>query len=329
MLDRVQLADQRLTAILREVPLLSGTHHEPGTAPAHVAVMAWDPAAEANDPGILAQRAEIAFGAQVILYPAPGGDHSALAALLAGLADARFPTVTARAGLAAHVAQTHGEGHDSRGKRSKNAEPGRIAGTRQARILADALRAAWLIDDEPSKASALFEIAQAVAPTDPDRAAGLTNDAERVAQSITDWDRKQSALREIALALAATDPDRAERVAQSITGWGRKQSALTEIALAVSASDPDRAECIAQSITDERLRGSALIDMATAVSASDPDRAARLTTDAERVAQSITDERSMCGGCSRVTCQIQPRERASWTASWRLAAPSLAAAEER
>ena len=27
--------------------------------------------------------------------------------------------------------------------------------------------------------------------------------------------------------------------------------------------------------------------------------------------------------------QIQPRERASWTASWRLAAPSLAAAEER
>jgi hypothetical protein len=34
-------------------------------------------------------------------------------------------------------------------------------------------------------------------------------------------------------------------------------------------------------------------------------------------------------GCGRVGCQIQPRERASWTASWRLAAPSLAAAEER
>jgi hypothetical protein len=37
----------------------------------------------------------------------------------------------------------------------------------------------------------------------------------------------------------------------------------------------------------------------------------------------------MCGGCGRVGGQIQPRERASWTASWRLAAPSLAAAEER
>ena len=84
-------ADQRLAAILREVPLLSGTRYDPGAAPAHVAVMPWDPAIEANDLGILAQRAEIAYGAQVILYPAPGGDHSALAALLAGLADARFP----------------------------------------------------------------------------------------------------------------------------------------------------------------------------------------------------------------------------------------------
>jgi hypothetical protein len=84
-------ADQRLAAILREVPLLSGTRHGPGAAPAHVAIMPWDPAIEANDPGVLAQRAEIAYGARVILYPAPDGDHSALAALLAGLADARFP----------------------------------------------------------------------------------------------------------------------------------------------------------------------------------------------------------------------------------------------
>jgi tetratricopeptide (TPR) repeat protein len=86
-------ADQRLAAILREVPLLSGTRREPGAAATHVAVMAWEPDAEANDPGVLAQRAEIAYGAQVILYPAPGGDHSALAALLVWLADRRFPAV--------------------------------------------------------------------------------------------------------------------------------------------------------------------------------------------------------------------------------------------
>ena len=84
-------ADQRLAAILREVPLLSGTQHKPGAAPAHVAMMAWDPAARANDPGVLAQRAEIAYGAQVIFYPAPGGDHSALTALLGELARAGFP----------------------------------------------------------------------------------------------------------------------------------------------------------------------------------------------------------------------------------------------
>ena len=34
--------------------------------------------------GILARRAEIAYGAQVVLYPAPGGDHSALGAAAVG-----------------------------------------------------------------------------------------------------------------------------------------------------------------------------------------------------------------------------------------------------
>src|SRR5215831_4002151 len=95
-------ADQRLAAILREVPLLSGTRDEPGAAPEHVAVMPWDPVGEGNDPQILAQRAEIAYGAQVILYPAPGGDHAALAALLGELADARPPSRCRPGPLARH-----------------------------------------------------------------------------------------------------------------------------------------------------------------------------------------------------------------------------------
>ena len=53
--------------------------------------MPWDPGAEGNDPGVLAQRAEIGYGAQVVLYPAPGGDHSAFALLLSALTDDRFP----------------------------------------------------------------------------------------------------------------------------------------------------------------------------------------------------------------------------------------------
>ena len=77
-------ADQRIAAVLREVADRTGTRIDPGGAPRHVAVMAWDPDAEGNDPGTLARRAEIAYGAQLILYPAPENDHSALARLLAG-----------------------------------------------------------------------------------------------------------------------------------------------------------------------------------------------------------------------------------------------------
>ena len=84
-------ADQRIAAVLREVADRTGTRIDPGGAPRHVAVMAWDPDAEGNDPGTLVRRAEIAYGAQLILYPAPENDHSALGRLLAGMTDGRFP----------------------------------------------------------------------------------------------------------------------------------------------------------------------------------------------------------------------------------------------
>ena len=86
-------ADQRIAAILREVAERAGTRIEPGSAPRHVAVMAWDPGAPGNDPGVLTRRAEIGYGARLVLYPAPGGDHSALGRLLAALADDRFGPV--------------------------------------------------------------------------------------------------------------------------------------------------------------------------------------------------------------------------------------------
>jgi tetratricopeptide (TPR) repeat protein len=83
-------ADQRITAILREIGERTGTRVDPGGEPRHIAVMAWDPDAEGNDPQILALRSEIEYGALVVLYPAPGGDHSALALLLATLTDDIF-----------------------------------------------------------------------------------------------------------------------------------------------------------------------------------------------------------------------------------------------
>lgn len=85
-------ADQRIAAVLREIASRTGTRVDPGEAPRHVAVMAWNPADE-DDLQVLAQRAEIEYGAQLVLYPAPGGNHSALGRLLAGLADDRYPSV--------------------------------------------------------------------------------------------------------------------------------------------------------------------------------------------------------------------------------------------
>jgi hypothetical protein len=84
-------ADQRVAAILREVAHWSGTRVDPGAVPEHVAIMPWDPSRDGHDPGILAQRTEISYQARVVLYPAPGDDHSAVPALLSALTDPRFP----------------------------------------------------------------------------------------------------------------------------------------------------------------------------------------------------------------------------------------------
>jgi len=155
---------------------------------------------------------------------------------------------------------------------------------RAARLLADAERIANSITDKPTKASALFDVAKALAATDPDR-------AERVANSvITDKPSHPWTLSAFAKALAATDPVRAERIANSITDESTKASALFDVAKALAATDPDQAERIANSIADEFMKALALSGVAEGLAAADPDRAARLLTGAERVANSITDE---------------------------------------
>ncbi len=85
-------ADQRITAILREVAEHSGARTNPGSEPRHVVLMAWNPAS-ADDPMTLRTLAEIEYGADLVLYPAPNSDHGALRTLLAGLADDRYPPV--------------------------------------------------------------------------------------------------------------------------------------------------------------------------------------------------------------------------------------------
>jgi hypothetical protein len=88
--------DARIGAILRQVNEASGPAADPGGAPRHVALLPWDPAPDAGSPHdaeVVRNVMEIQYGCRVILYPAPGGDHSALLVLLKSLAQPRFPAV--------------------------------------------------------------------------------------------------------------------------------------------------------------------------------------------------------------------------------------------
>ena len=205
-------------------------------------------------------------------------------------------------------------------------EPVRPGQSRHTGVVADALRAAQSITGDGAKAQALVTIADAVAATDPGRAARLTDDAERLAQSVPDPAAKAAALTAVVRGLATADPDRAERLARAITDPSYRAPALAAVASAVAATDPgraarltvgaerlaqpipdpdtkaaalaaladrlagtdpDRAERLAQAIPSPSLRAPALAAIADAVAAADPDRNARLTADAERLAQAI------------------------------------------
>lgn len=89
-------ADSMIAAILREVAAQIGTAAVPIGVPRHVAVMPWDPGS-GEDPATVRKLADIEFGADVVLYPASGGDHTALQRLLGDFVDPRFPRALALA----------------------------------------------------------------------------------------------------------------------------------------------------------------------------------------------------------------------------------------
>jgi tetratricopeptide (TPR) repeat protein len=83
-------SDQHINGVLREVAQHAGTGIDPGHVPRHVAIMAWDPEG-GRDPQALQRLAQIQYGADLILYPAPSNDHSALAKLLAAFVVEDYP----------------------------------------------------------------------------------------------------------------------------------------------------------------------------------------------------------------------------------------------
>ena len=192
------------------------------------------------------------------------------------------------------------QGDYSRRDTSKNPEPVRIGQPRLNRVLTDALRAAWSINDAYWKALALASITRAMAATDLDRAMQLAADTERIARSISSRSLRELALARIAEALAVADADLAESMAESISGAGSKASALSRMAKAMAATDPDSAARLAgnaEKIIRWLMRGRSykapmLARIAEVVAATDPDRAAELIAKAEHIAESITDENS-------------------------------------
>ena len=70
----------------------------------------------------------------------------------------------------------------------------------------------------------------------------LITEAERIAQSITNDAWRAFALFDVAEALAATNPDRAEHIAQSIPRGAQKALALIRIAKALATTDSARAD---------------------------------------------------------------------------------------
>jgi hypothetical protein len=66
--------------------------------------MAWDPDG-GRDPETLCRLAWIEYGADLILYPAPDGDHAALRALLAEFTVPQYPPVAAPAALPPRIPQ--------------------------------------------------------------------------------------------------------------------------------------------------------------------------------------------------------------------------------
>jgi hypothetical protein len=166
-------------------------------------------------------------------------------------------------------------------------------------LLRDAERIAWSIAYEGAKATALAEIAQAIATSDPERATRLIEDAVGVAQSYTppaqDWNRETlyivdpdpkgrflaRVLPGVAKILATWNPDEALRLAESIPR-GSRAKVLAAVAYELAACDLEEAERLAESITILPWKAQALAGIAQVLATSDPERAARLIDAAER-----------------------------------------------
>ncbi|WP_410626757.1 caspase domain-containing protein [Amycolatopsis sp. cmx-8-4] len=155
-------------------------------------------------------------------------------------------------------------------------------------------RVAAMIADPGNKAQALAWVAGIVADADPALAELAGAEAERVAATLPHDQSRTLYLSEVVFAIASSDPERAERIADEFgdVGW-----ALGNAAEAVAARDPDRAERMAARIADPAVKTSALCRIAEAIAPNDPDRA-------EHLAATLNDEQLKGQALSKVAVAV-------------------------
>ena len=149
-------------------------------------------------------------------------------------------------------------------------------------------RLAYAVPSNSSKPEALARVARSLADSAPHHAARLLDDAHRLAGSIHDDRSRAQTLALIVWGLARTDPDRAERLAGSITDDHDRAMAYAGIVRTLVLTHPDRAEQLAYEITDPYWRSCALLDVTEQLATVDPDKAEQVLNDAERTTRSVS-----------------------------------------
>src|SRR6266567_8410766 len=141
------------------------------------------------------------------------------------------------------------------------------------------------------RASALGELALALATTNPGRARRLADEAVPIAGTISDPLWAAPVQRLLASVAAHTgDYDRAEKLALGVERSWVRDAALRDVAAILADSgEHDRAERLAAIIADAGSRVSALAALVKVLARSDPERARRLADEAEPLASGIRD----------------------------------------
>ncbi|MFE9803717.1 hypothetical protein ACFYP6_33505 [Streptomyces goshikiensis] len=133
----------------------------------------------------------------------------------------------------------------------------------------------------------VLEIADALRPTDPERAERIEADALRAAEASASTgfvaDRQRRAA---AVTLGPSAPDRAERLAWAISDQYQRTQTLAGLAAALSTADPQRAVSLALSMDDELPKTLTLAALAEAT--DDADLRTRLLAEGERSTKRIS-----------------------------------------